>query len=208
MSNAQVVFVRLAGAMNRRHVTWILAASSIAFVALCSLGIIWRASGDTSRLGALYRSEKGDTGIPGLSTWYEALLVNHGKMPVRVQVCDFIDDSGARGAMVAYAIEQFDPASGKWNMVTDLSNAKVCHPYPLGWVSTQLKPIWLWPGHELSTGEEITAARGFHRGDSLRFVVYADFHNSAGPRPQGFATSSFTIDEEILGSPDGYRVKH
>ena len=199
---------RKLNAMKHRRMTWMLAAVSIVFVSFCSLGILWRASGDLSKLGAFYRSKKSDTGIPGLSTWYEAILVNHGKMPVRVQVCDFLDDSGAPGTMIAYSVEQFDSVNGQWRLATDASEAQACHPYPLGWVRTRLKTIWLWPGRELSTGEEITAARGFHRGDSARFVLYPAFRNSSEPRGHGFATPPFTIDEEILGNPDGYRVKH
>jgi hypothetical protein len=185
--------------------------TTIALVAVFLLGLIvvfFRASTDYSGVAAHFTFAKGDTGIPGLFTWYEAHLVNHGVFPVRIQVCDFVDDTSSRGSMPAYSVQRFDKQAGSWQTIADASDVRSCRPYPLGWIETRVRTIWLLPHHELSTGEEITAARGFHKGDSARFVVYSAYHDPSRNVSSAFATTPFTIDEEITDDPSKFLVKH
>jgi hypothetical protein len=128
--------------------------------------------------------------------------------PVRIQVCNFVDDTNYRGSMPAYSVQRFNKQTGSWETVADASDVRYCRPYPLGWVETRVRTMWLLPHQELSTGEEITAARGFHKGDSARFVVYSAYHDSDRNVFNAFATPAFTIDEEIADDPSKYRVKH
>ena len=181
----------------------------LATVSLFGLACVFvRASTDYSKIAAHYTFVKDETGIPGLFTWYEAHLVNHGMLPVRIQVCNFVDDTNSRGSMPAYSVQRFDRQTGSWQTVADASDVRFCRPYPLGWVETQVRTIWLLPHHELSTGEEITAARGFHKGDLARFVVYSAYHDSKQNMSSAFATPAFTIDEEIADASSKFRVKH
>jgi hypothetical protein len=177
-------------------------------IVIVPLIIIARAGTDYSRLEARYTSSKSETGIPGLWTWYEAHLVNGGRLPVRIQTCNFIDDTGSKGRVPAYSVQRFDPQTQRWTTVAGASDVRSCRPYPLGWIKTELKMSWLWPNHKISTGEEITAARGFHKGESARFVIYSGFHSSGKGASTAFATSAFTIDEEIEDDPSKFRVKH
>jgi hypothetical protein len=185
--------------------------STIVFTAIFifSLGVVlFRASSNYSNVAAHYTFTKSDTGIPGLATWYEAHLVNHGVFPVRIQVCDFVDDTSSRGTMLAYSVQRFDQKKGSWQTIADASDVRSCHPYPLGWIEAQLKMIWLLPHHELSTGEEITGARGFRKGDLARFLVYSAYHEPKRNGSIAFASPAFTIDEEIGDDPSKFRVKH
>ena len=161
-----------------------------------------------SSLRAEYSVEKADIGIPGISKMYDARVINRGKLPVRVQVCDFVDDASARGQAAAFAVQKWDSHGNKWVTVMDASNFQNCRPYPLGWVTANLKRIWLWPGQSVSMGEEATAARGFHQGDSARFVLYSGFNETGKTTAWAFPTASFVIDEEAL--PDGpeLRIRH
>jgi hypothetical protein len=64
----------------------------------------------------------------------------------------------------------------------DASESRNCQPYPLGWVTANLRQVWLWPRQSVSMGEEATAARGFHNGDSARFVLYSGFNETEKKR--------------------------
>lgn len=184
-------------------------AIAVAAVFLVGVSVIFfRGSTDYSRVSAHFTLTRDDTGIPGLSTWYEAHLVNRGRFPVRIQICDFVDDTGSRGSMPAYSVQRFDKQTRGWQTVADASDVRSCHPYPLGWIRARMRTIWLLSNQELSTGGEITAARGFHKGDTARFVVYSGYRDSNRNVSRAFATSAFTIDEEIADAPSKFRIKH
>jgi hypothetical protein len=57
-------------------------------------------------------------------------------------------------------------------------------------------------------GEEATAARGFHNGDSARFVLYSGFNETEKKTTWAFPTASFEIDEETLPDGPALRVRH
>ena len=127
---------------------------------------------------------------------------------VRVQVCDFVDDAGGRGHAAAFAVQKWDTDGDKRFTVVDASAARNCQPYPLGWVTTKLNQIWLWPGPSVSMGEEATAARGFRKGDSARFVLYSRFSEKGKKTAWAYPTPSFEIDEETPPSVTALRVRH
>ncbi len=145
-----------------------------------------------------------ETGIPGISKWYEARITNRGPWPVVVTRCDAVDDAGGKEVMVAYAIERWNRKSSHWDAVLVFNSSSFCKPYPLGIVEAQLKDTWLWPGQSLSTGEEITAAR-LHKGDVARFVV---FTGPAGDYSHSAVTKGFPIDEELARRDVPFRVRH
>ncbi|MBN8734372.1 MAG: hypothetical protein J0L64_27805 [Acidobacteria bacterium] len=150
-------------------------------------------------------AREGSIGIPGISRMYEAGVTNFGILPRRVLRCRYVDDTANAGQMVLYRVER-KAASAKvpWETVVDLKDA--CRPYPTAFGSTELVTTWLWPGEQLSTGEEATAARGpFRKGDRFRFVLYME------PPSQGshtIATREEVIDEVVEDSEGAYRVRH
>jgi hypothetical protein len=149
--------------------------------------------------------ETADLGIPGITKVYDARVVNHGRWPVRVTRCNFIDDTMTHGAMVAYAIQRWDKQQQKWQQVMGSSRRSFCHPYPLGIVRADLTTQWLWPGKSLSIGEEATAARdGLQIGDRARFVI---FTAEPGDYASSLPTQEFTIDEHPTSDVD-FRVRH
>ncbi len=145
-----------------------------------------------------------ETGIPGISKWYEARITNQGPWPVVVTRCNAVDDAGGKEITVAYAIEQWNQESSGWDPVVAFNSSSFCKPYPLGIVEAQIKDTWLWPGQSLSTGEEITVAR-LHKGDVARFVV---FTGPAGDYSHSVVTKSFPIDEELARTDVPFRVRH
>jgi hypothetical protein len=80
---------------------------------------------------------------------YNAMLVNRGAIPVRVEVCAFQDDVGTKGEAIAFQVQRYDIRDAEWISVADASGPKACRPYPLGWVTAQLRTRWLWPAHPL-----------------------------------------------------------
>ena len=145
-----------------------------------------------------------DTGIPGISKWYEARITNRGLWPVVVTRCNAIDDAGGRETIVAYAIERWNQETSRWDSVVVFNSSSFCKAYPLGIVEAQLKDTWLWPGQSLLTGQEITAAR-LRKGDVARFVVFTE---TAGDYSHSIATKGFMIDEEIGQAGVQFRVRH
>ena len=178
------------------------------FTALVVIALALVVSRDHSSLYAEYSVARSDIGIPGISKLYEAKLVNRGFFPVQIEVCDAVTDVLSPEIALAYAVERWDPISKTWTQIADLGDSRRCTPYPLGWVSAQLKRTGLRPGQSISGGEEATAARGFHRGDSVRFVAYSAFRNAGPIRKEPYATAAFAIDEEIEAGVAGLRVKH
>ncbi len=145
-----------------------------------------------------------ETGIPGISKWYEARITNRGPWPVVVTRCDAVDDAGGKEITVAYAIERWNQKLSRWDPVVVFNSSSFCKPYPLGIVEAQLKDTWLLPSQSLSTGEEITAAR-LHKGDVARFVV---FTGPAGDYSHSVVTKGFPIDEELARTDVPFRVRH
>jgi hypothetical protein len=165
-------------------------------------------SRDFSVLHAEYSVEKGDIGIPGITKMYDAKLVNGGRTPVRIEVCAYLDDGGGRGEAVAYSVQRFDKRGTAWATIVDASDARACRPYPLGWVTAKLKTRWLWPGQSVSMGEEATAARGFHKGESARFLLFTSFKHPGDLALEGISTPAFVIDEEVGEGAEGLRLRH
>lgn len=156
-------------------------------------------------LRAILHVETADLGIPGITKTYDASVTNHGRAPVRITRCNFVDDTMSPGTMVAYAIQRWDEQTHRWQQVLGASRKSFCHPYPLGIMKADLTSGWLWPGQSLSTGEEATAARdGFQIGDKARFVI---FTGEPGDYASSVATDPFTIDEHPTSDVD-FRVRH
>jgi hypothetical protein len=155
------------------------------------------------RAEVLTRSE--DIGIPGITKMYETTLTNRGLLPVSVTRCDFIDDSGSPGTMVAYAVQRWNESRKQWDVIVEFGKSQFCKPYPLGIVKAKLVNRWLWPGQSLSTGEEATAARdGFAMGDRGRFVIFV---RAAGDYDSSVASTDITIDEHPRTDVN-LRVRH
>jgi hypothetical protein len=160
----------------------------------------------TRGLGAEYSVLSVDIGIPGISKMYEPRLKNSGLLPRKVQICEAITDTSSTETAVAYTVEKWENLKQQWEPVVDISSPEICTPYPLGWASAHLRTVWLWPGQSVPTGEEATAARGFRKGDSARFVLYSSYSNANTRRP--YPTAPFAIDEEVEPGYQGLRLKH
>jgi hypothetical protein len=150
-------------------------------------------------LHADYSIAKADIGIPGISKLYDAHVTNFGIFPRRIERCEVLTDTFAPGVSVGYRLQQWNTASRRWQTILDAAS-EYCRPYPLGIIKARLTSKLLWPGQTLSTGEEATGARGNLRGQTLRFAVVANGHESP--------TSSFTVDEQAESSEVNYRVRH
>jgi hypothetical protein len=175
---------------------------------LSVLYIVSRTLRDFSVLHAEYSVEEGDIGIPGVTKMYDARLVNRGRTPVRIEVCAFLSDASANGEAVAYSVQKYEANKAMWMTIVDASDARTCRPYPLGWATAQLKTKWLWPGQSVSMGEEATAARGFHKGESARFLLFTSFKHPGELAPEGISTPAFLIDEEPGEGAEGLRFRH
>jgi hypothetical protein len=167
----------------------------VAFASVAVIGFAISTLHPTSapqlRAKVLTRSE--DIGIPGITKMYEATLTSRGLLPVSITRCDFIDDTGSPGTMVAYAVQRWNESRKQWDTIVEFGKSQFCKPYPLGIVKAELVNRWLWPCQSLSTGEEATAAReGFARGDRARFVIFV---RAAGDYDSSVATADFIIDE-------------
>jgi hypothetical protein len=138
---------------------------------------------------------------------YEATLTNYGLLPSSVEKCSYISDTSTPGVMVAYNIEQWDSTKHVWTRVLEFAKPEFCTPVPTSMGSTNWGRSWLWPGRSISTGEEATGARGFKKGDTLRFVVVSDVTGASTPR-SSHPTPSFTLDEQVLDSETPFRVRH
>lgn len=194
--------------MKPRNPAFIATTFGVALVVLLLLYFGSRDSHDFSALRAEYSVESGDIGIPGITKMYDAKLINTGGWPVRIEVCKFQDDAGGRGDAPAFWVQRYDAKSSTWVTIVDASGARSCHPYPLGWVTANLKARWLWPGQSVVMGEEATAARGFHKGESGRFVLFTSFKHADTKLPHAVPTPSFVIDEEAETGAEGLRVRH
>ena len=179
-------------------------ATLIAFIASVTATVLLNRPHSTQALHAETIVTHYETGIPGISKWYEATITNRGLWPVVVTRCNAVDDAGGKETIVAYAVERWDQNASRWNSVVVFDSSNFCKPYPLGITEAHLYDRWLWPGQSLSTGEEITAAR-LHKGDVARFVV---FTATAGDYQHCVATKSFVIDEGIDNPGPSLRVRH
>ncbi len=172
------------------------------------LGVFLFPLSDPSKLHAEYSVDRADIGIPGVTKMYDSRLVNVGLRPVQIEVCAFVDDASAPGEAVAFSVQRYDPKSSTWITIVDASNAKICRPYPLGWITAELKQKWLWPHKWVSMGEEATAARGFHKGELARFVLFTSFGRPNQKPPSAIPTPAFVIDEEVGEGAEGLRIRH
>src|SRR5712672_2149409 len=179
-------------------------------MSLFFLGLVFvsRTSHDFSVLRAEYTVETADIGIPGITKMYDGRLVNKGRTPVRIEICAYVDDAGGRGDAPAFSVQKFDAKHATWETIVDASDARACHAYPLGWVTTHLRTRWLWPGQSVSMGEEATAARGFLKGESARFLLFTSYKHDREHAPQEIPTPGFVINEESGGGAAGLRVRH
>jgi hypothetical protein len=57
-------------------------------------------------------------------------------------------------------------------------------------------------------GEEATAARGFRKGESARFALFASYGAKKTARSDGIYTRSFVIDGETKPDEPAFRVRH
>jgi len=192
--------------MRNKVIGFSICAGILAALLFCI--VLLDSSAGLSNLRAEYTVEKADIGIPGITKMYDARLVNVSRRAVRIEVCAFVDDASAPGEAVAFAVQRYDSKNSAWITIVDASDATMCHPYPLGWMTAELKQKWLWPMRWVSMGEEATAARGFHKGDSARFVLFTSFRRSNKNPPQAIPTPAFVIDEEAGSGAEGLRIRH
>jgi hypothetical protein len=194
--------------MKTRTPSFVIIAIATFLIIFLALLFAFNTLHNFSVLHAKYSVETADIGIPGITKMYDAQLINSGTAPVRIEICAFVDDVGGRGDAPAFSVQKYDAKNATWETIIDASDARACHPYPLGWVTAQLKTRWLWPGQSVSMGEEATAARGFHKGESVRFLLFTSFKHPSGHAPQGVPTPAFGIDEEAGDGAAGLRVRH
>ena len=183
-----------------RFLLWFLTAALIAAI----LFVIFVRPRTSPFLRASTIVTESETGIPGISKWYETKITNLGPWPIVIKRCDAIDDAGGRERFVAYGIQRWNQRTMKWESVAILDSTNFCKPYPLGIVSADLHDGWLWPGQSLSTGEEITGAR-LRKGDTARFVVFTEF---AGDFAHSVAAEPFSNGEEVSQPDIPFRVRH
>jgi hypothetical protein len=180
----------------------LVACASVAVIGF-AVATLHPASANRLRAEVLTRTE--DIEIPGITKMYEATLTNRGFLPVRVEECDFLDDTMSPGTMVAYAVQRWNDNRKQWDTIVEFGKSQFCKPYPLSIVKAKLVNRWLWPGQSLSTGEEATAARsGFAMGDHARFVIFA---GAPGDYKSAVATADVIIDE-LPRTDVNLRVRH
>ena len=146
---------------------------------------------------------KADYGIPGISKVYEAKLTNVSIIPVKITVCDFVDDAMERGTTIRTSIERWDPITKKWqNIFKDLDESSWCQPYPLGIVEATVTTKKLLLLQSISGGEGAVAAYDiFAVGDRARFVVFPS-------NGLAISTAAISIDEHQTVPNVPYRVRH
>src|SRR5260370_21088155 len=138
-----------------------LATSLIIFIAFV---FVEKTSQNFSVLHAEYTVETADIGIPGVTKMYDARLVNSGRAPVRVEICAYIDDAGGGGDAPAFFVQKYDGKRATLETILDASNARTCHPYPLGWVTARLKNNVPWASPSVWRGEEAPPPPDLHKG--------------------------------------------
>jgi len=57
-------------------------------------------------------------------------------------------------------------------------------------------------------GAEATAARGFHKGELTRFVLFTSYSDQRTIESRPIPTEAFTIDEEAGEDAMGLRIRH
>jgi hypothetical protein len=131
-----------------------------------------------------------DFGIPGISKVYRAKLTNFGIVPVKITVCDYIDDGMRHRTQVGWAVEKWDTLTKRWrNVFENVDNLRWCQPSPLSIVDGHIVTKRLWLGQSVEGGEgAIAASDVFAIGDNARFVVFQG-------NGRFFRTASFSIDE-------------
>lgn len=106
--------------------------------------------------------------------------------------------------MVAFNLEQWHVANNEWVRVMEFAKPELCSPMVTSMGSTKWVRSLLWPGQTLSTEEEATAARGFRKGDTLRFAIATDVTGKSDPRPS-YRTPPITLDEQSVDAGTDYR---
>jgi hypothetical protein len=173
---------------------WVLLCVCVAIAAGCSKVESPKRvpASETVRLEVEVISRPTQIGIPGITKMYEALLKNEGTSPVKVRVCDAVDDGMHRHIYLAHTIERWDSESRRWKAFWQIPSQEFCRPYPTGIINGQIVDVSLDPGRSLSTGEiAIQAADNLQLGDRLRFVVfpYSDVEKA------WVASPDFLVDE-------------
>jgi len=146
-------------------------------------------------------------GIAGVTKLYEGTLTNYGFLPLRVERCTYMSDTAEPGVMVAFNIEQWEPGKHEWTRAMEFAKPELCSPMVTSMGNTRWVHSWLWPGQMLATGEEATGARGFRKGDTLRFAIVTEVTGKS-ERRSSYPTPPFTLDEQSLDELPGYRIKH
>ena len=150
---------------------------------------------------------QGSIGIPGITKLYEATVTNTGLLPAVVERCSYTSDTNTAGTMVAYNIERWNASTGSWSLAFEFAKPSFCTPAPLSMGNTHWGHVLLWPGQSLSTQEEATAARGFKKGDTLRFVIVTEVSGET-KHSYTYPTPPIVVDEQMLDNETPYRVAH
>lgn len=143
-------------------------------------------------LHADYSISRADLAIPGITKVYDATLTNFGVFPRKVRASEFVTDAMAQGTEIAFALQRWDRAAHDWRTVWEPSKESFCQPYPLGIIEGKVTERRLWPGQNLSIGQEATAAR-LQKGDIARFVLFGAESRTV---TSGYPTVGFEIDEQ------------
>jgi hypothetical protein len=144
-----------------------------------------------------------DLGIPGITKAYDATLTNFGPFPRNVSRCEYLTDAMAHESELAFSVQRWESSSQNWTTPLVPSKAFFCKPYPLGIVEGKVVERRLWPGQNLSIGEDATAAM-FQKGDIVRFVLFAAEPWTVA---SGYPTAGFEIDEQV-STATPLRVRH
>jgi hypothetical protein len=158
-----------------------------------------------SQLSASWKTIPGGIGIPGLTKTYRADLTNRGALPVRISVCDSINDALKREKNIAYSVERWDGRTKEWRFLREIPASEFCKPYSLGIVRGEIRGMWLWPRHIISTGFiAIQASEGLDLNDRLRFAITPFLPR----RDVRIVTPPFTVDERPTDSDVNFRIAH
>jgi len=147
--------------------------------------------------------ESVDIAIPGVSNDYAVTATNYTPLPILMQGCKGPSDvSPFYEITYRYQVEKWESASGTWIKIMAI---------PPECPEEDLVTKVFGPGETMEVVEpEATGARdGLHKGDLVRFTVFASFNDRDddwNQRP--IISPTFIIEDEKLESEIPFRVRH
>ena len=144
-----------------------------------------------------------DIAIPGVSNDYAVTATNYTFLPILMQGCKGPSDvSPFYEITYRYQVEKWESASGTWMKIMAI---------PPECPEEDLVTKVFGPGETMEVVEpEATGARdGLHKGDLVRFTVFASFNDKDDDWNQRRIISPvFIIEDERIESGIPYRVRH